>query len=258
MDILKQYMTPGTRICVAFINDVAEQTLIAHGYPTDTSRTELAAAESLAACLCIQLKEADSSVSVSLKYPEQGRSYSAIAEQDGRVRACMEEYTAGIITEGVILEITQRLAVRGDYTGIVTAPNVEAAVTEYYKSSRQIEAYCAFKKFKEGYCCVICEKLPVTCPEDEWRRADAENVTERIKEACENSYDACVNTLDKLQLTSQTKLTYGCTCTKRGLTRALALMDAEALAQSADDDGSMEIVCKYCGRKYRIDLSEIL
>ena len=259
MDIIKQYMTPGTRVCAAFINDITEQTIKAHDYPKDTCRFELAAAEALAACLCIQLKEAEASVAVSLKYPALSKSFSAIAEKDGRVRACMEEYSAGIITEGVILEITQRLPLRGDYTGIVTAPTVSDAVSEYYKSSRQIEGFCALKEFNEGFVCVICERLPVTYVEDEWRKKDAESVIVKIKEAFdEPSYNRCRETLDQLQLISQTSLTYGCTCTRRGLARALALMSTEELTSSADEHGSIEVICKYCGRKYRFNLSEIV
>ena len=71
------------------------------------------------------------------------------------------------VSDEVILEVTQKLTVRGDYSSIVEGKDIEDAIAHYYKTSQQVEAHCAVLTFGKTYCCLLVEQFPITCEAEE-------------------------------------------------------------------------------------------
>ena len=114
---LLKYTCDGARIHVVFLNEAVKEISRVHSLSeSDTSRLGQAAA--LAQCLTADRKEDNASVAVSIRFPDSDKSYTAIAETDGRVRGMCDKAGSSVSDE-VILEVTQKLTVRGDYSSIV-------------------------------------------------------------------------------------------------------------------------------------------
>ena len=126
---LLKYTCDGARIHVVFLNEAVKEISRVHSLSeSDTSRLGQAAA--LAQCLTADRKEDNASVAVSIRFPDSDKSYTAIAETDGRVRGMCDK-AGSFVSDEVILEVTQKLTVRGDYSSIVEGKDIEDAIAHY-------------------------------------------------------------------------------------------------------------------------------
>lgn len=253
---LLKYTCEGARIHLVFLNEAIEKIGKVHSLSeSDTARLGQAAA--LAQCLTADRKESNASVAVMLRFPNEEKSYTAIAETDGRVRGMCDNAGASVSDE-VILEVTQKLTVRGDYSSIVEGKDIEDAIAQYYKTSQQVDARCAVLTFGKTYCCLLVEQFPITCEAEEIFRNAAEkewNYLQPFITATELT-DETLGLFEKYRKVAEVPLRFGCTCTRRSVRAALSAVDAEELKKLADEDGFVSVNCKYCGKHYRIDVSE--
>jgi molecular chaperone Hsp33 len=61
-----------------------------------------------------------------------------------------------------------------------------------------------------------------------------------------------------VRLETPLQITDSCTCSKERLTRTLKSMPPQEIVDMAEDDGVLEADCQFCGRIYRIPLSEVV
>lgn len=248
---LYKFTTVGSRIHLVFLNKAVKEIQKAHNL-TDYQADKLGRAAALAECLVANRKEDNAAIAVTVKYPKEKMQFTAIAEKDGRVRGNCEEYdVVSSITDGVVLEITQKLTVRGDYSSIVSGKNEEDAIGEYYRVSQQTEARCAVTEYGDTYSCLLVEQFPITCAEEEKYRGSCEAVWEYLKPFREGE-SVDLTLFEKYRKVAHTPLKFGCTCTRRSVRAALESVDKDELLKAADEDGFVEVNCKYCGKKYRI------
>lgn len=253
---LLKYTCEGARIHIVFLNEAVERMRKVHALSgDDTSRLGQAAA--LAQCLTADRKEDNASVAVSIRFPDSDKSYTAIAETDGRVRGMCDN--AGIsVSDKVILEVTQKLTVCGDYSSIVEGRDIEDAISQYYKTSQQVEAHCAVLTFGKTFCCLLVEQFPITCEKEEVFRHAADREWEYLQPFAKSTEltEETLGIFNKYRKVAETPLRFGCTCTRQSVKRALSAVDKEELKKIADEDGFVSVNCKYCGKHYRINVSE--
>lgn len=253
---LLKYTCEGARIHIVFLNDAVRQMQKAHAL-SEEDASRLGQAAAIAQCLTADRKEDNASVAVTLRFPDAGKNYVAIAEIDGRVRGMCENAERSVSGE-VVLEVTQKLTVRGDYSSIVEGADTEDAIAQYYKTSQQVEARCAVLKFGDTYCCLSVEQFPITCEAEEIYRHAADREWEYLRPfiTATELTDSSLDIFKKYRKVAETPLKFGCTCTRRSVRAALSAIDEEELKKIADGDGFVSVNCKYCGKHYRIDISE--
>ena len=231
------------RIHMAVMNDISEKIYFPEEFDCPENRKESVFAASVAAVLASDLKEANSSVTVMLRNVEKCVSYSVTAQQDGRVCGAVGGYAKGVLKDGYILEIVRRSGIGKDYSSVVCGPTVEAVIDEYITGSMQRKAL--LKVY--GNCAVLAEELPFT--------NIIEEGAEALKVLEQNSSPDALTEENGFRFVEESELSYGCTCTKRSVKKALVA------ALSGEDISNMEVVieisCKLCGKKYHIEKSEL-
>ena len=162
------------------------------------------------------------------------------------------------VSDEVILEVTQKLTVRGDYSSIVEGKDIEDAIAHYCKTSQQVEAHCAVLTFGKTYCCLLVEQFPITCEAEEVFRHAADREWEHLQPfiTATELTDEALKIFEKYRKVADTPLRFGCTCNRRSVRAALSAVDKEELKNAADEDGFVSVNCKYCGKHYRINVSE--
>lgn len=254
-EILLQYITSGTRLSAAFLADAVQKSMESNQIPAEEAEF-VGKAECLCACLVAGRKEEAATVSVSVTDAANARRFTAVCEKDGRVRACADSIERGVIRDGVILSVTQKLQVRGDYSSVVTAPTLDKAVTEYFHSSQQVRAKSITLRLEDGYAAVLCERFPITEPEHQHYEEDADRLFSKM-----DSLSKTVHTqedlfcfLKNLDETGQTPLRFGCTCTKRSVRAALSGLTGEELRAACREDNTVEVRCKHCGKIFHLEV----
>jgi redox-regulated HSP33 family molecular chaperone len=250
LDYIKRFLYKDEiSVILSRIEDIVKSTQKAHEISFEDALT-IGKAASLAACFVLWEKDENASVAVSLKYPETGKNYMAIAEKDGRVRGCVTNFNSEVIKNGVILEITQKLPIKGDYTGVVTAENEEAAVYNYFRNSRQTIAKCIIKEINGACFCIIIEQIPGHFMQEQSSTIeDAEKLLKNFTDTFDDSYIKETKYFEKLE---NIDLTYGCTCSGLSVSKMLAAIPPEEL-EDCMVDGKIEVSCKFCGKKYKIE-----
>ena len=252
-DFLYKFTHDGVRIYIVLLKDVVAQSVSIHHLSDDDAKTA-GYVHTIASCMAAMRKENGASVCVCVKSPILYKKYTAIAEPDGRVRGRVDPFEPGIMKDNIILEVTQRLSIRGDYTSVVTGADIEKAVSEYFQISQQTIAKCAIRTLQDTYMCVLVEQFPITTPEEEVYRHAAEEEWQNLEPLLQ-AYKIS-NTdfiaLDKYEEKAYTPLKFGCTCTRRSIVRALQMLTTDEKAKLADKDGFTSIQCKYCGKEYKV------
>ena len=250
-DFIKTYTTAGTRLTIARLSDSVENAMLSAQLPLQET-SQAASAMLLSVCLVENRKEDNASVSVTLTYPALGRKFTALCERDGRVRVCADDCTPGFLREGVILDVTQRLPVRGDYTSVVSADNEQDAVTEYFRASQQTKAH--FRILSEGnvFCAVLSERFPITEQAHQIYDEDADLVFAKMDNLTSPADQETF--VAPYKKTGEHELKFGCTCTSRSIRSALAGISPEELEQLKDADGKLEVRCKHCGKIFRLEV----
>lgn len=231
------------RIHMAVMAEIPEKIYFPEEFDTPENRLESVTAASIAAVLASDLKEANSSVTVMLRNVEKCVSYSVTAQQDGRVCGAVGGYTKGVLNDGYILEVVRRSGIGRDYSSVVCGSTVESVIDEYITGSMQRKAL--LKVY--GNCAVLAEELPFT--------SIIEKGAEALKVLESNSSPDALTEADGFRFVEESELSYGCTCTKRSVKKALvAALSGEDLS---DIEEVIEISCKLCGKKYHIEKSEL-
>lgn len=228
---------------MAVLENIPDKIFFPAEFDTSENRAEAVSVVGIAAVLASDLKEERSSVTVMLRNVSRSVSYCVTAQQDGRVCGSVGSYSGGVLKDGFILEIVQRAGSGKDYSSIVCGQSVEAVIDEYIVGSMQRKALISIY----GNVAVLAEELPFTSCLEQGREAlrilETDNTPEALK--AENGF----------RFVSETELTYGCTCTKRSVRKALtAAVGAEDLDSMED---RIEVSCKLCGKKYIIEKSEL-
>jgi len=240
--------TGGVRFFAAFIGkDIIEKTAQMHGIDITAAKTA-AVTMAIASCIVSSIKENDASVCVAASFPAKGKKYVSIAERDGRVRGFEDETSTGIIKDGVILEVTRKLAVRGDYSSVVTAKDINSAVAEYMKNSQQTVSFSTAGETEDGAFCIIAEQFPITEPKHEIYRFAAQTEWEKIlPETKKGNFDV----LEEYSVLENMPLVYGCTCSRRKVQQAVI---SSGVNTETDEDGLAEVKCRYCGKVYKVSV----
>ena len=251
MDYIKKFLyKDDISIIIVRIEDTIKATQKAHDISYEDALI-IGRAQSLASFFTIWEKDDKASVSVSLKYPEIGKNYTAISEKDGRVRGCVSGYNKGVIKTGVILEITQKLQIKGDYTGVVTADTEEDAVHSYFENSSQIVATCKIKEVDEICYCLVIEHIPGHhLQEQKATIADAE---EFLKDFIKLWDDKLIKVTEDFKQLENIDIKYGCTCTRYSVSKMISALAPEEMGDYSNG-GKISVTCKLCGKKYEIDL----
>ena len=141
---------------------------------------------------------------------------------------------------------------------LVEGKDIEDAIAHYYKTSQQVEAHCAVLTFGKTYCCLLVEQFPITCEAEEVFRHAADREWEHLQPfiTATELTDEALKIFEKYRKVADTPLRFGCTCNRRSVRAALSAVDKEELKNAADEDGFVSVNCKYCGKHYRINVSE--
>ncbi len=228
---------------MAVMHDISGKIYFPEEFDTTENRVESVIAASIGAVLASDLKEANSSVTVMLRNVVKGVTYSITAQQDGRVCGAVFGYSKGVLNDGYILEVVRRSGIGRDYSSVVCGSTVEKVVDEYITGSMQRKAI--LKVY--GNSAVLAEELPFT------------DIIEKGKEALKVlEKDPSVSALKEsngFRIVEEAELSYGCTCTKRSVKKALVAALAGSDYSSLEDQ--IEVSCKLCGKKYYIEKSEL-
>lgn len=252
-DFLYKFTHEGVRIYIVLLRDAVAQSAQIHALRGKDIEA-LGYTHAVACCLAAMRKEDNASVCAVVREPKRGKKYTAIAEPDGRLRGRADELEVGAIKEGVILEVTQKLSIRGDYTSVVTGPDIGSAVEEYFRISQQTIARCAVRAVDDTYMCVLVEQFPITQPEHEIYRGAAEREWQVLQPLLQAQKLTDFSVLEQYERTAMLPLKFGCTCTRRSLTSALQALTPEEKKSMADSNGQLHVQCKYCGKEYHIKI----
>lgn len=245
-DILEKYTFGGVKITFASIKKLFSDTAAAHHEDKNFPET-VAYAQITAALLVSSCKEKDASISVIIK--NMDTAYGAVAENDGRICGYYEKIPVSD-NEKTILEITRRLYLRGDYKSVVCADNTENAVNEYLTTSLQSEAKFALWKTDNGaFSGLLIEQFPITKPEQEIWRNSANREFEYLSPIIGGDMIIKRELFKKYRLTDMISLKYGCTCSSETAANIIRNIPETELPDIADENGYIEIVCKFCGKK---------
>lgn len=256
-DFLYKFTHGGARIYLALVKQPVLQSAQIHHLNAQQT-AGLGYAHAVAACMAAMRKESNASVAVCIKDPVQKQKYTAIAEPDGRLRGRADEAETGVIANGIVLEVTQKLSVRGDYTSVVCGTNIEDSVCQYFSTSQQTTARCHLACTQDTYLCLIVEQFPITDPEHEQYRNSAQEEWEFLEPLRQQPITdgTVIEPLDKYTEVQLVPLKFGCTCTRRSLGRALSALSQQERQNIADENGFAAVTCKYCGKQYRVPVLE--
>lgn len=244
MERLNKYIFEDVRVYIAHLNETVMQTRDAHNL--NTKNTEMIGrTEVLAACLAGMQKEENASVAVNVKYPILGIEYCAIGEKDGRIRGYAEKIEAPK-KKGVVLEVTQKLPIKGDYTGVVAAVTLNSAVKSYFKQSLQVPTKSCIYYNDKGFYCVIAEQLP--------GGGDVSRVWELTRRLFTNDFNFdAFKRINNYNLVEELELKFGCTCSKSAVFGMIDAM-SEDEKKNISHDGYITMDCKFCGKEYKFEI----
>ena len=60
------------------------------------------------------------------------------------------------------------------------------------------------------------------------------------------------------QVLDEHTVAYRCDCSRERVERALVSMGREELADMAEKEGTVEVNCQFCDKKYRVDAAKLL
>lgn len=246
-DFLYKYTYDGVRIYIVLLKNTVLHSAQVHGL-SGADILMLGHAHTVAGCLAAMRKEDNASVCVSLRDSGRGRKYTAIAEPDGRLRGRADDIDIGGAGQNIVLEVTQKLSVRGDYTSVVSGTDIGAAVEEYFHISQQTVARCGVYATDDTYLCALVEQFPITQPEHEIYRGCAEREWNCLRSLFEGAQLTDLVMPERYERTSMFPIKFGCTCTRRSVLHALQSVSPQGKEES------LQVQCKYCGKEYNIKI----
>lgn len=257
-DSVKGYIyKKDVRIKISILQTSLEQIAEKRGFSPQETKSFTPAAL-FAALYATEQKDDSGSVYISFKFPQEQKAYTAICETDGRLRGYSEEYIPGGALKDEVLFISGiRLALRGDYQSAVSAINLKAAISDFYKNSRQTKADFDLFSYNKHQILAIAEYLPghdVNYRSGEKVLSD-EDIQNKLKEAVSEAKTWIQTQSDNessplpegFEAMFTLPVSFGCTCTKRKIKQALLS------AGETNLDFPVNISCKFCGKEYTLE-----
>ncbi len=242
MEYLTKYIYGNARIFVVQLKEAVMQTVRMQSL-SESDGILIGKLEAFAACLAGLQKEDGASVSVKLTDPAAKKAVTALAEKSGQVRAYLDEIADAVRNSEPVMEVVQRLPLRGNYTGVVSAPDLDCLIRAYFARSLQIEAVCRVFSQNSVFYCVLVEQLPGI-------PMALKGVMARALVLLENEMEFPEDEFERME---QTPLFFGCTCSRASVYRLIRSMTPDELAELTQD-GKIETHCKFCGKKYSFEV----
>ena len=208
----------------------------------------------------------------------------AVSDYMGNVRGCCGEYqidmplnaagkldVAGVVGTDGTITVIKDMGMKEPYVGSVHLVSGEIAedVTAYFAESEQTPTVCALGvlvdvdhsiKAAGGF---VAQLLPGT-PEDDIVRLEGnlsgiKSVTELISSGVtpEGLIGLVLKGFD-VEVLDRSAAEYKCTCSREKTSRALASIRKSDLKEIIDEDGTAELCCNFCNKKYIFDKKELI
>jgi molecular chaperone Hsp33 len=258
----------GVRVRLA---ETSRGILGAHAYPAPLARVlaELAGAAALLAAalkfdgsLILQLA-GDGPVRLIVVECNPGLKLRATAQWDPRsVATLAADATLATLAGGAG---HARLAITLDpreggplYQGIVTleAASVAATIEHYLKTSEQVSSRIALDVRDGEVAGLMLQRMPASGPADDatWQRATAAiGAASADGIVAASGSDAGLAALfpdDDLRVFPPSEPRFECTCSRPRVEGALRIAGRDEIEAALAQDGMVEVVCEFCGRRY--------
>ena len=232
---ISKYVCGDARVFFVSLSDAAARSAEQNELNAGETAT-LGKLEAFACGLAAMQKDAQASVSVKLSFAD-GSGFSATAERSGAV--CGKKEDSSPAPEDA-LEVTLRLPLRGNYTGIVTGKGLDQLTADYFAQSLQIAAQCRVLQKETDFICIIADQLP-------GGKTDLKNTVAAAESLVGGEIPAGFSLLESISLR------FGCTCSRSALLRVISALP-ETERRSLADNGKIVTFCNACGKKYTFEL----
>ena len=218
-----------------------------------------------AAMMGVMLKSERDSVTLRMKGYVQNPVVELPLRPDGKLNVGAAVGRAGI------LSVVRDLGLKEPYVGQIPLVSGEVAedITSYYAVSEQIPTVCALGVLVNPDLTVACAggylvQLLPGATEQEISRLEANvaalpGVTALLQEGLgPKQIMERVMAGFAPQVLDEHTVAYRCDCSHERVERALVSMGREELANMAEKEGTVEVNCQFCDKKYRVDAAKLL
>ena len=142
----------------------------------------------------------------------------------------------------------------------LTAPALDEAFEDYFCQSEQLPTRLLLAADRSGAVGLLLQKLPGDEGDDDgWARASALFDTLGKAELLATPAEQMLHRLfheEKPELMGSRPLAFGCSCSHERVASMLVSLGEEEARAAAEDTGSVDVRCEFCGREYHFPLTE--
>ncbi|WP_313442028.1 Hsp33 family molecular chaperone HslO [Stenotrophomonas sp.] len=142
----------------------------------------------------------------------------------------------------------------------LTAPALDEAFEDYFRQSEQLPTRLLLAADRNGAVGLLLQKLPGDEGDDDgWARASALFDTLGKAELLATPAEQMLHRLfheEKPELVGSKPLSFGCSCSRERVASMLVSLGEEEARAAAEDTGSVDVRCEFCGREYHFPLTE--
>ena len=142
----------------------------------------------------------------------------------------------------------------------LTAPALDEAFEDYFRQSEQLPTRLLLAADRNGAVGLLLQKLPGDEGDDDgWARASALFDTLGKAELLATPAEQMLHRLfheEKPELMGSRPLAFGCSCSHERVASMLVSLGEEEARAAAEDTGSVDVRCEFCGREYHFPLTE--
>ncbi|HDS1040034.1 TPA: Hsp33 family molecular chaperone HslO [Stenotrophomonas maltophilia] len=142
----------------------------------------------------------------------------------------------------------------------LTAPALDEAFEDYFRQSEQLPTRLLLAADRNGAVGLLLQKLPGDEGDDDgWARASALFDTLGKAELLATPAEQMLHRLfheEKPELVGGKPLSFGCSCSRERVASMLVSLGEEEARAAAEDTGSVDVRCEFCGREYHFPLTE--
>jgi len=142
----------------------------------------------------------------------------------------------------------------------LTAPALDEAFEDYFRQSEQLPTRLLLAADRNGAVGLLLQKLPGDEGDDDgWARASALFDTLGKAELLATPAEQMLHRLfheEKPELMGCRPLAFGCSCSHERVASMLVSLGEEEARAAAEDTGSVDVRCEFCGREYHFPLTE--
>jgi len=142
----------------------------------------------------------------------------------------------------------------------LTAPALDEAFEDYFRQSEQLPTRLLLAADRNGAVGLLLQKLPGDEGDDDgWARASALFDTLGKAELLATPAEQMLHRLfheEKPELMGSRQLAFGCSCSHERVASMLVSLGEEEARAAAEDTGSVDVRCEFCGREYHFPLTE--